>query len=56
VVSIESHLWENLSMAKRKNYKTTTIARAKASVLKYRSAKKKASREAVSGKAEHAKA
>jgi len=37
-------------MAKKKNYKTTTIARAKASALKFRSDKKKAAREAVSAK------
>ena len=37
-------------MAKKKNYKTTTIARAKASALKYRNDKKKAAREAVSGR------
>jgi hypothetical protein len=36
-------------MAKLETYKTS-IARAKAEVLKFRSAKKKASREAVSGK------
>jgi hypothetical protein len=36
-------------------YERTTIARAKASVLKYRSAKKKASRQAVSDKADRAK-
>jgi hypothetical protein len=42
-------------MAKKKNYKRTTIARAKASVLKYRSTKKKAGREAVSGKTGHPK-
>jgi hypothetical protein len=44
-----------MSMAKQKVYDTTTIARAKASVLKFRSAKKKASREAAS-KANHARA
>jgi hypothetical protein len=36
-------------MAKKKNYKTTTSGRAKASALKYRNAKKKAASEAVSG-------
>ena len=40
----------------QKFYKTTTIAHARAAVLKSRSAKKKASSEAVSGKAGHAKA
>jgi hypothetical protein len=43
-------------MAKRRVYKATTIPRAKAAASKARSAKKKASREAVSGKAEHAEA
>jgi hypothetical protein len=42
-------------MAKKKNYKTITITRAKDSVLKYRSAKKRAARKAVSGKTGRAK-
>ncbi len=42
-------------MAKKKNYKTTTIARAKASALKFRCDRKKAAREAVSGKTGHRK-
>ncbi len=42
-------------MAKKKNYRTTTIARAKASALKYRSDKKKTARESVSGKTGHRK-
>ncbi len=42
-------------MAKKKNYKTTTIARAKASALKYQSDNKKAARKSVSGKTGHRK-
>jgi len=37
-------------MAKRKNYKTISVVRAKAAASKYRASQKKASREAVSGK------
>jgi hypothetical protein len=42
-------------MAKKKNYRTATIARAKASALKYRSDKMKAARQSVSGKTRHRK-
>ena len=43
-------------MAKRGVYKTVTIADAKTSVRKFRAAKKKAARDARSGKARDAKA
>jgi hypothetical protein len=43
-------------MVKKTVYKTTTIARAKAAASKSRSAKKKAFREAASGKSGYAKA
>ena len=39
-----------LTMAKRKVHKTTTIARAKAAVSKFRAAKKKTSRKADGAK------
>jgi len=42
-------------MARKKNYKTTTILRAKAAVLKDRTAKRKAARETASGKTGPAK-
>jgi hypothetical protein len=42
-------------MTKKKNYRTTTIARAKASALKYRSGRKKSGRQSVSGKKGHRK-
>jgi hypothetical protein len=41
----------SIHMAKRKKYKTISVVRAKAAVSKYRADKRKASREAVSGKA-----
>ncbi len=47
---------KTVGTTKQKVYETTTIARVKAAVSKARSAKKKASRKAVSGKAGHAKA
>jgi hypothetical protein len=54
-------IWTELSIGiggglVQKFYKTTTIAHARAEVLTLRFAKTKASSEAVSGKAGHAKA
>jgi hypothetical protein len=46
----------SMAKAKKKVYQKTTVAQAKAAVLKSRSAKKKASREARSGKTHAPKA